>query len=71
MTMNVYTPTRNFKIVDELVFRTYTHAQMLRLIASVPELELAATFDFTYKINQPIQIEADTQDPRRKVTALF
>ncbi len=62
MTMDVYTPTRMFQIVDELVFRTYTRQQFFRLLAAVPELEVAATFDFTYRISEPIEIGSDTQD---------
>jgi SAM-dependent methyltransferase len=62
MTMDVYTPTRTSRIVDELVFRTYTWPQMKRTLAAVPELSLAAVFDFTYRISEPIEIGADTQD---------
>jgi SAM-dependent methyltransferase len=62
MTMDVYTPTRTFQITDELVFRTYTWPQMQTLIASVPEVVLAAVFDFRYQIDMPIEIKPDTQD---------
>jgi SAM-dependent methyltransferase len=62
MTMDVYTPTRTFQIIDELVFRTYTRQQLFRLLATVPELELAAVFDFSYRIDEPIAIAPDTQD---------
>ena len=62
MTMDVYTPTRMFQIVDELVFRTYTRQQLQKLLAAVPELEMAAVFDFTYRISEPIEIQSDTQD---------
>jgi SAM-dependent methyltransferase len=62
MTMDVYTPTKTFQIVDELVFRTYLRRQLQRLLAAVPEFELAAVFDFTYRIDEPIEIGDDTQD---------
>jgi hypothetical protein len=62
MTMDVYTPLRQFQITDELTFRTYTRQQILDLLAAVPALELAATFDFTYEINEPIEIGPETQD---------
>jgi SAM-dependent methyltransferase len=62
MTMNVYTPTRTFQIVDELVFRTYTRQQFLKLLASIPDLELAAAFDFRYRLDTPTKINAETQD---------
>jgi SAM-dependent methyltransferase len=62
MTMDVYTPTRIFQIVDELIFRTYTWPQMQALIASVKELEMIAVFDFRYEINIPVEIKPETQD---------
>ena len=62
MTMNVYTPTRTFQIIDELVFRTYTRDQFRRLLKSVPALEHIATFDFRYRLEQPVEIDAHTQD---------
>lgn len=62
MTMNVYTPTRSFQIVDELVFRTYTRNQFFKLLKTVPALALVATFDFRYRLDQPIEIQSDTQD---------
>jgi SAM-dependent methyltransferase len=62
MTMDVYTPTKQLQIVDELVFRTYTWPQLKRTLAAVPEFSLAAVFDFTYRISEPIEIRADTQD---------
>ena len=62
MRMDIYTPTRSFRIVDELVFRTYTRTELERLLRGVPELELLAVFDFTYQIEEPIEILASTQD---------
>jgi SAM-dependent methyltransferase len=62
MSMDIYTPTRHFRISDELVFRTYTREQLRRLLAAVPALQLTSVFDFTYRIDQPIEIIATTQD---------
>ena len=62
LTFDVYTPTKHFRIVDELNFRTYTARQMNSLLRSVPELEVVETYDFVYDINQPIQISPDTED---------
>jgi SAM-dependent methyltransferase len=62
MTMDVYTPTRTFQIIDDLVFRTYTRTQLERTVSAVPELELAATHDFTYRIDHPIEVTDETQD---------
>lgn len=62
MRMDVYTPKNSFQIVDELVFRTYTRAQLKSLLAAVPELELAAVFDFSYNLDDEIEIGPTTQD---------
>jgi SAM-dependent methyltransferase len=62
MRMDIYTPKNSFQIVDELVFRTYTRGQLKSLLASVPELEAAAAFDFSYNLDNSIEIEATTQD---------
>jgi SAM-dependent methyltransferase len=62
MTLDVYTPTQRRRIVDRLMFRTYTRRQLFRLLAAVPKLELAAAFDFNYRLDAPIDIGDDTQD---------
>jgi SAM-dependent methyltransferase len=62
MAMDVYTPTRTFQITDELVFRTYTRQQFAKLLAEVPRLSVAGTFDFMYRLDQPVEIRDDTQD---------
>ena len=56
------TPTQSRQIVDELIFRTYTAPQLARLLESVPQLRLAATFDFRYRLDWPTEIDTDTQD---------
>jgi hypothetical protein len=62
MVLDVLTPTQSRQIVDELVFRTYTAPQLSRLLAAVPELELAGTYDFRYRLDTPTEIAEDTQD---------
>lgn len=62
MTFDVYTPTRHQRIVDEMDYRTYTAPQMRRLLRKVPELEVAATFDFAYEIDRPITVDPATED---------
>ncbi len=57
---DVYTPSKQFRIKDEFRFRTYTKDQMLELISSAGEFEIAETFDFAY--DEPIEIDAETQD---------
>ncbi len=62
LSFEVYTPTRRLRLADELIFRTYTAAQFRRLLGRVAELELAETYDFTYEIDRPIRVTAETQD---------
>jgi SAM-dependent methyltransferase len=61
-TFDVYTPTRQFRLADEFVFRTYTADQFRRLLGRVPELELVATYDFAYDARRPIRVNARTED---------
>jgi hypothetical protein len=62
MTFDVYTPTKQFRIADEMEHRTYTARQMRRLLAGVPELETVETYDFVYDIHDPITIAPETED---------
>ncbi|NUP95658.1 MAG: class I SAM-dependent methyltransferase [Planctomycetaceae bacterium] len=43
-------------------FRAYDHRQFLRLVRSVPELELAAAYDFGYDIERPRTLPDDQLD---------
>lgn len=62
LTINVYTPTKHIEIEDEMVYRTYSAKQMAALLAKVPEFEIAATYDFAYDLDEPIEISKDTED---------
>jgi SAM-dependent methyltransferase len=62
MSFDVYTPTKQFRIEDRVVFRTYSASQMKSLIAEVKELELVETYDFGYDIKNPIQVDTATED---------
>ncbi len=59
---DVYTPTRQIRLDDELLFRTYTAPQFQTLLGRVPQLEPVETYDFTYRIDGPIQVGAQTED---------
>lgn len=59
---DVYTPTRQFRLSDEFSFRTYTLPQFHALLAQSPSLEIAETYDFAYKINDPIVPNDTTED---------
>lgn len=62
MRCDVHMPTRSFRIDDELVFRTYTWSQFRRLLDTVGEFELAATYDFTYDRKRPVCVDDTTED---------
>jgi SAM-dependent methyltransferase len=62
MTVDVYKPTENFRIEDELVFRTYTAPQLQQTLAAVPQWQIEAIFDFSYNINRPVEIDEETED---------
>jgi SAM-dependent methyltransferase len=59
---DVHRPSGSFRINDELVLRSYTPKQMNRLIESSGCWESIATYDFGYDLNEPIQVDASTED---------
>jgi SAM-dependent methyltransferase len=62
MHIDIYTPTRSFRIADELGFRTYTWRQLERLLATVPAWEVAETFDFSYDIRRRVVLSEAVED---------
>ncbi|RIK73752.1 MAG: class I SAM-dependent methyltransferase [Planctomycetota bacterium] len=62
MSFDVYTPTRQFRIQGESSFRMYTAAQMQRLLAEVPELEVTSVHDFAYDAAKPTKIDGAAED---------
>ena len=62
MTLDVYTPTRQFRIRDEIVFRTYTARQFLALLERVPAWRIAALHDFGYDAQRSVRISQQTED---------
>lgn len=62
MTFDVWTPTRQVRIVDETNYRTYTWAQLRKLLSRFAEWRIAETYDFSYEIDEPIEIRGDTED---------
>jgi SAM-dependent methyltransferase len=59
---DVYTPTKQFRIEDRVVFRTYSARQMRALLAKVADLEIVEVYDFSYDIDTPIEIGPTTED---------
>ena len=62
MTFDVYTPSKQFQIQDEVSFRTYTFEQIEELIAKVSDLELVACYDFRYELDCQIQLDETIED---------
>ena len=62
VTYDVYTPTKQFRITDETLFRTYRREQMLSLLANEPRLRVLEMFDFRYDIDCPIDVTDETED---------
>jgi SAM-dependent methyltransferase len=62
MTYDVYTPSKQFRIQDETMFRTYTAKQMQSLFDATPALELVQIYDFRYDLEWPIEIHGGTED---------
>lgn len=59
---DVHRPSGSFRIVDELVLRSYKPAQVNRLIQSSGCWEAVATYDFGYDLNDPIEVDGATED---------
>ena len=62
MTSDICTPRRSLRIVEEIVFRTYTARQMRLLLSKIPQFELAATYDFGYSDPCPTPTGPETED---------
>lgn len=59
---DIATPSRRLRVEDELVFRTYTAAQLLRLVREETRFELAEIYDFGYDVDEPSGLSAETED---------
>jgi hypothetical protein len=62
MTSIISSPRGKRRIVEELVFRTYTARQLATLLVRVPELELVAAYDFNYDLSTPTSMTRETED---------
>jgi len=62
LAFDVYTLTNQFRIEQEMVYRTYIAQQMRSLLRKVPQFRLIETYDFAYDIETPITIDAQTED---------
>jgi len=62
MTYDVHTPTEQFRIEDETIFRTYHAEQIRAAITSDARWEIIETYDFRYDMEWPIEIDGATED---------
>lgn len=62
MTVDVHTPKRSFRIAEEIPFRTYTAAQFADLVAQSADWKVAETYDFSYDLSQPIEVNETAED---------
>ncbi|MEL6106810.1 MAG: class I SAM-dependent methyltransferase [Planctomycetota bacterium] len=59
---DIHRPSGSLRIEDELVLRSYTHKQMATLIERCGCWEVLATFDFGYDLEEPIDVDATSED---------
>jgi SAM-dependent methyltransferase len=59
---DVYKPTGMHRIDDCLVLRSYTWKQFASMIKKVPEWTIETAYDFSYDIDEPIEIDPGTED---------
>lgn len=59
---DIYRPTGTQRIDDCLVLRSYTWKQFATMIKKVPEWTIETAYDFSYDIDEPIEIDAGTED---------
>lgn len=62
MRFDVRTPSQEFRLEEEVIFRTYTAAQMKQLLDQFPAFELLEIYDFRYDLAEPIRITPSTED---------
>ncbi|MCG8586509.1 MAG: class I SAM-dependent methyltransferase [Pirellulales bacterium] len=62
MTFDVYTPKQQFRLAEQIEFRTYTAAQMRLLLDKVPQLKIVGVHDFAYDVDEDVEIDHRTED---------
>lgn len=62
MYFDVFTPSRQFRLVDHMEYRTYTKRQFQSLLRKVPQLQIEEAYDFTYEIDEPVTVDGSTED---------
>ncbi|TWT32754.1 class I SAM-dependent methyltransferase [Blastopirellula retiformator] len=54
--------SRQLKVTGDLSFRTYTAEQMEQTLQTAGHWEIAETYDFTYDLLQPIEVDQQSED---------
>lgn len=62
MTVDVHTPSKTFRIEEEIAFRTYSAKQFEKLLQNAGGWQTVAAYDFAYNLKAPIEIDAATED---------
>ena len=57
VTFDIRTPRTSSQLANRITLRTYTAEQFLRLLSTVEEFEIAAIYDFSYHIGEPIALD--------------
>jgi SAM-dependent methyltransferase len=58
----IYRPSGSMRIDDCLELRSYTFRQFANTIKKVPQWTIEEAYDFRYDIDEPIEIDAHTED---------
>jgi len=59
---DIHRPSGSFRIEDELVLRSYSAKQMKRLLNFNGCWQQVATFDFGYDLDEPLAVDATSED---------
>ncbi len=63
MRYDIWTPTNHQVLDDQFNFRTYSQHQFEQeLLSEIPKFEIAATYDFSYKLDRPIHVDQHSED---------
>jgi SAM-dependent methyltransferase len=62
LAFDIYTPRRQFRLVDEFPFRTYSVAQFYRLLKRVGRWQVVETYDFAYRLDEPVEVDGSSED---------
>jgi hypothetical protein len=59
---DIYTPTKQFRIVDELVMRSYTYRQFQTMIERQGDWVIEEVYDFRYDVTKPVEVDSSAED---------